>query len=44
MTSPGLSKLIELKHAVDRLPTNFNFEKKILRSSVPKRIIQDIGT
>jgi len=39
MTSPGLSKLIELKHAVDKLPTNFNFEKKILRSSVPKRII-----
>ncbi|CDW80202.1 UNKNOWN [Stylonychia lemnae] len=44
MTSPGLQKLIELKHAVDRLPTNFNFEKKILRSSVPKRIIQDIGS
>ena len=37
MTSSGLQKLIELKNDVDKLPTNFNFEKKILKNSVPKR-------
>lgn len=37
MNSPGLSKLIELKQDLDKLPTNFNFEKKMLRLSVPLR-------
>ena len=44
MNSPGLVKLVEIKHTVDSHPLNFNFEKRILKNMVPKRSLPEINS
>ena len=36
INSPGLAKLMELKETVDKMPLNFNFEKKMIRNVLTK--------
>ena len=43
MNSSGLVKLQELKHTVDSMPVNFNFEKRILRNEVTSRHIAQVN-
>ena len=42
--SPGLQKLMDLKETVDKLPTNLNFEKKILQNMFVRRQSRDVLT
>jgi hypothetical protein len=40
--SPGVQNVIDLKISLDKLPTNFNFEKKVLNNMYQKRYNTDI--